>query len=77
MKIAKNDIIEVISGTHKGRKGKVLKAYPDSNRVVVEGINLQKRHKKPRSQQDPGGIIEKEGPIHVSNVKLIDKGSRS
>lgn len=77
MKIAKNDIVQVISGTHKGRKGKVLKAFPESNRVVVEGINLQKRHKKPRSQQDPGGIIEKEGPIHVSNVKLIDKGSRS
>ena len=77
MKIAKNDIVEVISGTHKGRKGKVLKAYPDSNRVVVEGINLQKRHKKPRSQQDPGGIIEKEGPIHVSNVKLLEKGSRA
>ena len=77
MKIAKNDIVEVISGTHKGRKGKVLKAYPDSNRVVVEGINLQKRHKKPRSQQDPGGIIEKEGPIHVSNVKQLEKGSRS
>ncbi len=77
MKIAKNDIVEVISGTNKGRKGKVLKAYPDKNRLVVEGINLQKRHTKPRSQQDPGGIIEKEGPIHVSNVKLLEKGSRS
>ena len=77
MKIAKNDTVEVISGAHKGRKGKVLKAYPEDNRVVVEGINLQKRHKKPRSQQDPGGIIEKEGPIHVSNVKLLEKGSRS
>jgi len=77
VKIAKNDTVEVISGAHKGRKGKVLKAFPDENRVVVEGINLQKRHKKPRSQQDPGGIIEKEGPIHVSNVKLLEKGSRS
>ena len=77
MKIAKNDIVEVISGTNKGRKGKVLKAYPDKNRLVVEGINLQKRHTKPRSQQDPGGIIEKEAPIHVSNVKLLEKGSRS
>jgi len=77
VKIAKNDTVEVISGAHKGRKGKVLKAFPEENRVVVEGVNLQKRHQKPRSQQDPGGIIEKEGPIHVSNVKLLEKGSRS
>ncbi len=76
MKIAKNDMVEVISGAHKGRKGKVLKCLPVDNRVVIEGVNLQKRHTKPRSQQDPGGIIEKEGPIHVSNVKLIDRGSR-
>jgi len=76
VKIAKNDIVEVISGTHKGRKGKVLKCLPSVGRVVVEGVNMQKRHTKPRSQQDPGGIIEKEGPIHVSNVKLIDRGTR-
>jgi large subunit ribosomal protein L24 len=76
VKIAKNDTVEVISGAHKGRKGKVLKVLPDVSRVVVEGANLQKRHTKPRSQQDPGGIIEKEGPIHVSNVKLIEQGSR-
>ena len=76
MKIVKNDTVEVISGAHKGRKGKVLKVLPKDERVIIEGVNLQKRHTKPRSQQDPGGIIEKEGPIHVSNVKLIDRGSR-
>ncbi len=76
MKIAKNDTVEVISGAHKGRKGKVLKVLPEVNRVVIEGVNLQKRHTKPKSQQDPGGIIEKEGPIHASNVKLIEQGSR-
>ena len=76
MKIAKNDNVEVISGAHKGRKGKVLKVFLKTERIVVEGVNLQKRHTKPRSQQDPGGIVEKEGPIHISNVKLIDRGSR-
>lgn len=76
MKIAKNDMVQVISGIHRGRKGRVLKCFPETERVVIEGVNLQKRHRKPRSQQDPGGIIEKEGPIHVSNVKLIERGSR-
>ncbi|MDP6419107.1 MAG: 50S ribosomal protein L24 [Candidatus Krumholzibacteria bacterium] len=76
MKIAKNDIVEVTSGANKGRKGRVLKVHPGDNRVTVEGVNLQKRHQKPRSQQDPGGIIEKEGPIHASNVKLVEKGTR-
>ncbi|MCP4549590.1 MAG: 50S ribosomal protein L24 [bacterium] len=76
MKIAKNDTVEVISGANKGLKGKVLKVFPKQQRVIVEKVNLRKRHQKPRSQQDPGGILEIEAPIHVSNVKLIDKGSR-
>lgn len=76
MKIAKNDMVEVISGANKGRKGRVLKVFLKTERVMVEGVNMQKRHTKPRSQQDPGGIIEKEGPIHISNVKLMDRGSR-
>ena len=77
MKIGKNDIVEVIAGASKGLKGKVLKVFPKTERVIVEKVNMVKRHQKPRSQQDPGGIIEKEAPIHVSNVQLLEKGSRS
>jgi large subunit ribosomal protein L24 len=76
MKIAKNDIVEVIAGAHKGLKGKVLKVFPEDERVIVEKVKLIKRHTKARSQQDPGGIIEKEAPIHVSNVKLLERGTR-
>ncbi len=77
MKIGKNDTVEVISGANKGLKGKVLKVFPKRSRIIVEKVNLVKMHRKPRSQQDPGGIIEKEATIHVSNVRLLEKGSRS
>lgn len=71
MNIIKNDTVKVISGNHRGKVGKVLKVFPNSNRIIVEKVHLVKRHTKPRSQQDPGGIIEKEAPIHVSNVLLV------
>jgi large subunit ribosomal protein L24 len=71
MHIAKNDIVEVIAGNDRGKRGKVLKVLPRSKRVIVEGIHFVHRHTKPRTQQDQGGIIEKEAPIDVSNVMLI------
>lgn len=71
MHIAKNDIVEVIAGNDKGKRGTVLKVLPTSKRVVVEGVNFIHRHTKPRSQGDQGGIIEKEAPIDVSNVMLV------
>ena len=71
MKIAKNDIVEVIAGNDRGKRGKVLKVLPRSSRVVVEGVNFIHRHTRPRSQSDKGGIIEKEAPVHVSNVMLV------
>ena len=77
MKIAKNDTVQVIAGAHKGLTGKVLKVFPKDQRVIVEKVNLRKRHQKARSQQEPGGILEIEAPIHVSNLKLLEKGSRS
>ena len=77
MKIGKNDTVEVISGSHKGLRGKVLKVFRDKERVIVEKVNLVKKHKKPRKQGEPGGIIEMEAPIHVSNVRLIEKGTRT
>ena len=71
MKIIKNDTVKVVGGNHKGKVGKVLKVFPRTNRVIVEKVALVKRHRKKRSQTDQGGILEKEAPIHISNVLLV------
>lgn len=71
MRIKKNDTVLVIAGNAKGSRGKVLKVVPDSNRVIVEKINLIKRHTRQTSQAEKGGIVEKEAPIDASNVVLI------
>lgn len=71
MKIKKGDEVVVISGKYKGVKGKVLEARPTESRVVVEGVNRRKWHIKP-TQEKPGHILDKEAPVHVSNVALID-----
>ncbi|NIM18642.1 MAG: 50S ribosomal protein L24 [Candidatus Latescibacteria bacterium] len=71
MNIIKNDTVKVVSGNHRGKIGRVLKVFPNSNRVIVEKVNLVKRHRRPRSATDKGGILEKEAPIHVSNVMLV------
>ncbi|WP_352419130.1 50S ribosomal protein L24 [Proteiniborus sp.] len=70
MHVKKGDTVVVISGKDKGKKGKVLAAIPKDNRVIVEGINMLTKHKKPNQQLQQGGIIHQEGPIHVSNVML-------
>ena len=68
--VKKNDEVVVISGNHKGESGRVLQVFPEKGHVLVEGVRLIKKHEK-RSQDRPeGGIIEREGPIHISNVKL-------
>ncbi|NCS89099.1 MAG: 50S ribosomal protein L24 [Ignavibacteria bacterium CG2_30_36_16] len=72
MKIHKNDNVVVIAGNDKGSTGKVLKVFPKISRIIVEGINIRKRHTKPSQKSPQGGIIEKEAPIHVSNVMLLD-----
>jgi large subunit ribosomal protein L24 len=78
LKIRRDDTVKVISGKDKGKTGKVLRVEPKRNRVFVEGMNIQKRHTRPRSIRDAqraesvGGVIEKEGPIHISNVMLVD-----
>jgi len=71
MRIRKFDQVVVISGEDKGKRGKVLKVFPDRERVIVEGVNFIKRHTRARPGQQPG-IIEREAPIHVSNVMLVD-----
>src|SRR3984885_14785047 len=82
MRIRRDDQVVIISGKDRGKSGKVLRTDPKKSRVFVEGLNIIKRHEKPRSTGDmatasPGGIVEKEGPIHVSNVMVLDpKGSK-
>ena len=75
MHIKKNDNVMVIAGNARGKTGKVLKVYPDRDRVIVEGVNIIKRHTRPNQRNPQGGIIQKEAPIHVSNVMLIDPKS--
>ena len=70
-RIVKNDTVKVIGGNHKGSVGKVLKVFPSTNRIIVEKVDLVKRHHRRRSQTDQSGIIEKEGSIHISNVLLV------
>lgn len=72
MKIRKGDTVKVLSGKSKGKKGKVLKVDPHKERVIVEGANLIKRHSRPSQRNPKGGIVEKEGSLHVSKVQLID-----
>jgi large subunit ribosomal protein L24 len=72
MKIHKNDNVMVITGNDRGKSGKVLKVFLSDFKVIVEGINIRKRHTKPSQKNPQGGILEKETPIHVSNVMLID-----
>ena len=71
MKIVKNDIVLVISGNYKGKRGKVLKVFPKKHRVIVEGVNFIKRHTKPTQRNPQGGIVEKEASIHVSNLMVV------
>jgi large subunit ribosomal protein L24 len=78
LKIRRDDRVQVISGKDAGKTGRVLRVEPKKNRLYVEGLNIVKRHQRPRSLKDTqrggkvGGVIEKEGPIHVSNVMLVD-----
>ncbi len=78
LKIRKEDMVKVISGKDRGKTGRVLRVEPERQRVYVEGMNIRKRHIRPRTlrdtqrQQEIGGVVESEGPIHLSNVMLID-----
>ena len=74
-RIRKGDTVAVISGSDKGKRGEVLQVLPKANRAVVQGVNIAKRHTKPAGMGRPGGIIEKEATIHLSNVMLVDPKS--
>ena len=74
MKIRKDDKVQVISGNYKGKSGRVLQILKEKNRVLVEGINLAKKHMRPNQENQQGGIIEKELSINISNVMLLKNG---
>jgi large subunit ribosomal protein L24 len=76
MKIRKGDMVIVLSGNDKGKTGRVLRADPKKNRVLVEGVRLVKRHTRPTQRNPKGGIVEREGSIHESNVALYRDGSK-
>jgi large subunit ribosomal protein L24 len=77
MNIRKGDTVKVISGNARGKVGKVLKVFPETERLIVEGVNLIKRHSRPTPKNRQGGIIEKEGPISASNVIYFDNRSNT
>ncbi|EAD0097958.1 50S ribosomal protein L24 [Listeria monocytogenes serotype 1/2a] len=72
MHVKKGDKVKVITGKDKGKSGKVLAAFPKKDRVLIEGINMVKKHTKPSNVNPQGGILNVEAPIHVSNVMLLD-----
>jgi len=74
--VNKGDLVEVISGNHKGSSGKVLQVIPGKLQVIVEGVRMIKKHARATQDSPEGGIIEREGPIHISNVKLVEKVSK-
>ena len=71
MKIKENDTVLIMSGKYRGKRGKVLISFPKENKILVEGINIRKKHQKPKKEGQKGQIVEKPAPIYVSCVKLI------
>ena len=77
MKIKKGDTVQVITGNDAGKIGRVIKVFPDKDKIVVEGIGIVKKHARPTQDNPSGGIIEKESTIHISNVMLVVGGKPS
>lgn len=76
LKIKSGDTVRITAGAQKGREGKVTKVFTDKNKVIVEGVNMVKKHEKPSAANPQGGIKEKEAPLQISNVSLIDKNGK-
>jgi len=75
LKIKSGDTVIVTAGDHKGSEGKVMRVFLEKNKAIVEGVNLVKKHEKPSAANPQGGITEKEAPIHISNLALVDPKS--
>ena len=71
MKIHKGDQVLIIKGKDRGKKGKVLRGFPKENKVLVEGVNIRKRHRRPKKEGEKGQIVELPSPLHVSKIKII------
>jgi large subunit ribosomal protein L24 len=71
MKIRKGDKVRVLSGKDRGQEGEIMFAFPAEDKVIVEGVNMMKKHQKPQQQNQPGGIIDIDMPMHVSNVAIL------
>jgi large subunit ribosomal protein L24 len=69
--VKKGDMVKVLAGDNKGTIAKILAVYPEKNRAIVEGVNVIKKHTKPNAKNTQGGIIEKEAPIHISNLMVV------
>ena len=74
MKLKKGDTVVVIAGKDKGREGEIITVLPSANKVIVSGVNIARKHLKARKQNDQAGIIDKDMPMHASNVMLVHKG---
>jgi large subunit ribosomal protein L24 len=74
--IKKGDMVQVIAGDDKGKKGRVIEVLNSENRALVEGVNIVSRHTKPNAKNQNGGIIKKEAPVHISNLMFLDKGGK-
>jgi len=74
MKIKKGDTVVVLTGKDKGREGEVMTVLPKADKVIVSGVNTAAKHSKPRRANEPGGIIDRDMPIHASNVAVVHKG---
>ncbi len=73
--IKKGDLVEIISGNDRGKRGKVLRMFPDRDRVLIEGINMRTKHQKPTQENPQGGRMKQEMPVHISNVLPVDSVS--
>ena len=74
MHVKKGMLVKVVSGNHKGMEGKILNVFPKKNRVIVEGVNFKKRASRPTQENPSGGFVEREAPLHISNVMVINNG---
>ena len=77
LKIKSGDTVKIIAGDNRGAEGKVLKVLREENKAIVEGVNMVKKHMKPNAQNPQGGIVEKEAPIHISNLSLMTAGGEA
>jgi large subunit ribosomal protein L24 len=73
--VKRGDTVRVISGNHRGSSGRILKVISEKAQVVIEGVRLIKKHQRKTQDNPSGAIIEREGPVHISNVKLLERGS--